>query len=629
MPAAAASTVALVNSAKPATFSIAHVTHEAVEKMGGIGTVLEGMMTSRVYQAAVKRSILVGPMGGHHYESPLRRLGPQVTVKYSSIDGIDMEGLGRLFHPVEWAFGVRIAYGVRRYPANAAGAGGVAGEAEVLLIDVSNPAAAPLNAFKHRLWEHYGLDAGRYEGDWGFEEYCRLAEPAFYALNAILGEDDLPCVVFSHEFMGLCTALKTHLDGGEAFRTVFHAHECATARRLCEGHPGHDTAFYNVLRQAARHGKFVADLFGDQSVFMRHALIANAHRLDAIVAVGDPTAEEMRFLNRETRDTRIDLVYNGIPTPHEDYDVKVRSRALLDRWAEAVAGFRPDYLMTHVARPVISKGFWRDLKVAHHLDDWLGERGRSALVLILTCGAPPRSMEVVNRMAREHRWPWRHREGYPDLAGPEVEIYGLVQAFNAGHANVKALLVNQFGWGREFLGEAAPEGMTMQTLRQAADVEFGQSVYEPFGIANLEPLASGAICVSSSVCGCVSACRHTMARVGLGTAECPNLLVADYTRLDEPRTVEALLAMTREERDAVEERVARAVAGELARRLPRDDAQRRALFESGRRLAAHMGWDSVVGEGLLPMLGGILASPKPRPAALPPKPLTAAGEGRS
>ena len=39
----------------------AHVTHEAAEKIGGIGTVLEGILTSPVYQQHVERTILVGP----------------------------------------------------------------------------------------------------------------------------------------------------------------------------------------------------------------------------------------------------------------------------------------------------------------------------------------------------------------------------------------------------------------------------------------------------------------------------------------------------------------------------------------------------------------------------------------
>ena len=40
------------------SYTVIHATHEAVRKAGGIGTVLEGLMTSSVYQKAVRRSFL-------------------------------------------------------------------------------------------------------------------------------------------------------------------------------------------------------------------------------------------------------------------------------------------------------------------------------------------------------------------------------------------------------------------------------------------------------------------------------------------------------------------------------------------------------------------------------------------
>ena len=38
-----------------------HVTHEAIQKIGGIGAVLHGLLTSKVYLEQVPRNILVGP----------------------------------------------------------------------------------------------------------------------------------------------------------------------------------------------------------------------------------------------------------------------------------------------------------------------------------------------------------------------------------------------------------------------------------------------------------------------------------------------------------------------------------------------------------------------------------------
>ena len=42
--------------------TVVHVTHEATGKIGGIGAVLDGMFTSKAYDQAVGRTILVSPL---------------------------------------------------------------------------------------------------------------------------------------------------------------------------------------------------------------------------------------------------------------------------------------------------------------------------------------------------------------------------------------------------------------------------------------------------------------------------------------------------------------------------------------------------------------------------------------
>ena len=73
--------------------TLAHVTHEAVEQVGGIGTVLQGLISSPTYQQHVKRSILIGPTATHIAADPKDRLGEHGQVLYSSIDQIDELGL--------------------------------------------------------------------------------------------------------------------------------------------------------------------------------------------------------------------------------------------------------------------------------------------------------------------------------------------------------------------------------------------------------------------------------------------------------------------------------------------------------------------------------------------------------
>lgn len=582
----------------------AHVTHEACEKIGGIGSVLEGILTSPVYQQHIKRSILVGPYAKHIEAAGAERLGSDSKVLYSTVDHIDELGLGGKLHPIEWAFNVAFIHGKRRF--TLPGSDDHSGEAEILLIDVFNINTQRVNQFKRRLAEVFDIDSLRYESDWGYEEYVRLAEPAYYALLALLRHDELPCLLFSHEFMGLPTAFKATLDGQREFRTVFHAHECGTARQIVESHSGHDTAFYNILRQARRNNLYVSDIFGDRSGLFRHALVSRAHVCDAIIAVGDYTAQEMHFLGRHFDHHHIDLVYNGVPHLSVSFNSEIQSRAMLEQYAEALLGWRPDVLMTHVTRPVISKGIWRDLLVCHELDRRFAADGRRGALFIVTSAGGTRRPQDVSSMEAEYGWPRHHRIGYPDLVGPEIGLDQMIEQFNAGHQHMQAVLVNQFNWSHELVGQRVPQDMTFADLRRATDVEFGLATYEPFGISPLEPLASGAICVISSVCGCKGFVDEVT-----GGAPIDNVIVADFTKLDREWSIDELLKMTQAQRDQVERRVAAEVADQLLERLPRDDRSRRALLETGQKLVKRLGWDQVLESRLIPMLRRVMVADKP------------------
>jgi len=554
-------------------------------------------MMSPQYQSRVKRSILIGPTSASLEVDPKSRLGEHGTVLYSSVDGIDTLGLKQKFQLVEWAFNVAIVYGKRKYSRPGEGR---TGEAEVMLIDVFRPNADRLGVFKLRLWEMFGLDSGRYEHAWDYEEYVRLAEPAFHALKALLSPRDFPCVLFAHEFMGMPAALQAILDGGDDFRTVFHAHECATARHIVEHHPGHDTMFYNVLDQARAQGRFVEDEFPGVDHHLRHALVSRAHLCDGVIAVGDHTADELRFLNSAFARKPIDTVYNGLPAMKVTAAAKKRSRNMLLDYAEALVDYRPDVLLTHVTRPVISKALWRDMKLCHELDSRLGARGRKAVLFILTSGGGTRRPQDVYAMERDYGWPRHHRHGYPDLVGPEADTNAMIEPFNAEHENVQVVLVNQFGWERSRIGKRLPRDMDIADLRRAADVEIGTACYEPFGISPLEPLGAGAICVISNVCGCEHFVRHVT-----GKAKTPNVLSADFTKLPRPQSIGQLKAMDTAQRDAIEAAECARVADELVKRLPFDDKGRAALIKSGQALVKQMGWDQVCSEALLPMLDRI------------------------
>ncbi len=580
-------------------FTLAHITHEAVDHIGGIGTVLAGLITSKNYQSQVRRTILVGPIQDHLATDPESRLGDGGTVLYSSIDKIDRVNLASKLRPVEWAFNVAIVYGKRPYRLLGED---VTGEAEVLLIDVFQTNPDRLNVFKLRLWQTFGLDSSRYEKSWDYEEYVRLAEPAFYALTALLNDQDLPCIMFGHEFMGMPAALAAILDGQEKFLTVFHAHECATARHIVEGHPGHDTMFYNVLNQSRHQNRYLEDVFGDHDHLLRHALVKRAHLCDGIIAVGDRTRDELLWLDPHFSDVPIDLVYNGLPVDRVDIKSKLQCRQMLLDYSRLLVGSQPDVLMTHVTRPVISKGLWRDLKVCHALDERFVAMGKTAVLYILTTAGGVRRSQDVQAMEKHYGWPITHREGYPDLVGPEVSLNRDIETFNNDHQAIRVVLVNQFGWSRGRIGSRLPEGMTMGDFRRATDVEFGLATYEPFGISPLEPLGCGALCVVSSVCGCQSFVNYVS-----GSEDKPNVIKADFTQLDRVHCLDELMGMTQAQRDHIEHRVAGEVARQLFDRLPWTDGDRALLLDAGQTLADQMNWDRVVENSLMPMLERITA----------------------
>ena len=575
--------------------TLVHVTHEAVSKIGGIGAVLDGLLTSPAYNAAVDRTLIVGPLfstdGSAH-----DRLGDGGEVLYSSLDGIVSHPVADALSVVQRDFNVDLVYGHRRLLEPGTGR---KADPEILLIDVTRGDPARINAFKHALWEQFRIDSSSYEDSWEYDQYVRLAPPAIAALHALgMCRADDECVILAHEFMGMPTALAAMIDGAENFRTVFHAHEVATMRRIVEDDRGHDTMFYNTMSSAMSQDLFVDDVFGPQHSYFKHALVGAARHCDNIFAVGDYVVKELRFMGPDFAHRNIDIVYNGIPVSKITVDEKEVSRERLREYCDRLLGYRPDWLFTHVTRLVTSKGLWRDLQVLETVEQRFRETGETAVLFVLSTEVPGRRPEDIRHMEKWWKWPVAHREGMPDLSDGEALYYAGVQAFNARARHVKIVYVNQFGWTQDRCGERMPADMEFMDIRKGSDVEFGQSIYEPFGIAQVEPLSFGGLCVFTNVCGCQGFVEDVTE--GRGS---PNVLVADYTELREPQeNLEALRAIGPEERALIEERVAARIGNQLVERLPRTSESRAEALRRGYELANKMSWDAVVENYFLPGL---------------------------
>jgi glycogen synthase len=161
---------------------------------------------------------------------------------------------------------------------------------------------------------------------------------------------------------------------------------------------------------------------------------------------------------------------------------------------------------------------------------------------------------------------------------------------------MKIVFINQFGFDPQKCGQKMPQDMEFMDIRKGSDVEFGQSIYEPFGIAQLEPLTFGGICVFSSVCGCLGFLRDVT-----GPENVKNVIVADYTDLEirSCADIEDLLLIDRSIRDRIEASQSEKVAMQICSRLPKDESEIESMLKTGYELAKNMSWDEVVKNYLL------------------------------
>ena len=571
--------------------TVVHVTHEAVGKIGGIGAVLQGLFTCSSYLDAVARSIIIGPLFTTE-GSVSGRLGEDGEVLYSSVDGLVNTGYAQAFRKIEKFYNTALVYGRRTFVDEQKG---IKSSPEILLVDVKHLYKEAVNEFKKRLFDEFGVRSHLYEHLWEYEQYIRLAPVALAVLKAIGAAKDSTTII-AHEFMGMPTALGAILEPSCDYKTAFYAHEVATMRRIVEERPGHDTMFYNIINNARDDRVYVDEVFGNQSSYFKHALVEASKYCNRIYSVGDYVVRELRFLSPEFETAGIDIVYNGIPAYQISTAEKLASKAKLQQYCVNLLDYKPDFIFTHVTRLVRSKGLWRDLRVLKYIENEFRKKSKTAVFFLLSTEVSRRLSRDIYNMESEYNWPVAHREGWPDLSGGEAGFYTAIQKFNAQSRNIKVIFINQFGFEQSRCGRRMPEDMEFMDIRKGSDVEFGQSIYEPFGISQLEPLTFGGICVISNVCGCAGFLYDTA-----DMRDVKNVIVANYTNLGNRQysDIEDLLQIDRTVRDQVEASVSKKVAKEVIARLPRKESEIENMIQTGFQLAKNMSWDVAVKNYLL------------------------------
>ncbi|MCK5113396.1 MAG: hypothetical protein KAR11_01385 [Phycisphaerae bacterium] len=576
----------------------AHVTHEAIGKIGGIGAVLEGLFTSPSYLDEVDRSILISPL--FSMEGDLsNRLGSGGEVLYSSLDGYNNTSYYSSFRHIEDTFNVNIVYGRRTFTDHRHGHNS---SPEVILIDISRIEEEPVNNLKAGMFAEFGIESHKYENLWEFEQYVRLAPPALAILKAIGAVDhNDSTIIVSHEFMGMPTALAAKLDHEYDFKTVFYAHEVAPMRPLVEKSPGHDTMFYNVMEHADKQGKTLEEIFPQCRSNFKHSLVKAAKYCDHVFCVGDYIVKELHFLDDHFYRMGIDLVYNGIPAEPITLEEKHTSRNILKQYSKNLLGTEPTWTFTHVARPVLSKGLWRDLLILDKMEPLLQKRGETVVYFMLGTLGGQRRGQIVRNMERNYGWPVEHELGYPDLCGGEELVAETFEIFNQTHTASRAILVNQWGFNHSACGDRMPAETTISHLRRGCDLEFGLSVYEPFGISQFEPLSFGALCVVSNVCGCMG-----FANAADPDGKFDNIIEGNFLHVKPSLEIDDLLNLTIPDRDSVEGLEAGRLAKKIVARLPRDDKAMEKRIADGLELSRRMSWEHVVQNYFMPSLGKVV-----------------------
>jgi len=569
-----------------------HISHEAEKKIGGIGSVLSGLCNTQSYHKVFPRTIFYGPLFDERTTIHPDRLGHDAEVHFSSLDGIEDNYLE--LQEICQKYHIDIVYGTKRifdeiHPSHST-------KVEILLVGVRRLKIDLIDLFKFQLWEKYRFQSDLYN-EWDCEQYIRLAVPFLEIMKALTDESD-EIVAFSHEYMGVPCCLNLLLEKSIKQQTLFYAHEVSTVRALIEKLPGHDISFYTIMSRDLQENRSLEERYGSQRNNYRNELIKLATHFDRILAVGDWVKKEYTYLQPLVQEERISIVYNGVPNNKITLEKKNASRQRLIAYCNTLFNFSPDIIFTHVTRLVISKGLWRDIRFLEEMDRYFTDNNLKGFYILLssliTTGRAP---EKIVQMEQEYGWPVLHREGEPDLIGYEIDVYRSLEIFNAKSKSIKGVFINQYGFSQSMTGSRIPEGTSFSDLRYGSDAELGFSVYEPFGIAQIETVPFGGLAILSRQCGC----SFLLDTCFSDTVEKPYYAI-DFTEHDlnndsslvDTMNSDKLLALSATVRTSLEGNLFHMYGKEIFDILPRNEEARLKLFEQAQHRADRLGWENSV-----------------------------------
>lgn len=586
--------------------TVVHITQEALGPNGDLPYQLDGLITSGNYRSAIGRSIFIGP---YSYSPTSQHNYPDKAgnhILYSVWQGLVDHPLAAQFAVVEQKFGVSIIYGLRDlYSAsqdNDATSPSPC-QVEFVLIDTANANIHPVNALKGWLYDEFDIESDRFEQSPQFNNYIKFAPAALAALRALeVSSPHKPAVLIAHDCMAIPTALAAVLDPLGAFKTIFWAHEVQTIRNIVEYHPGHDTMFYNIMRWAQKNNFYLPEIFGSQDCYFEHSLLTAVRYCDNIIATSERVRGELRFLSPYLDSVNIDLVYNGLGTSNITFEQKHIAKNHIQKYVGELLGFCPDYIFTQFGRLTTCKAPWRNLPVLGHLEDQFRKDNRRAVMFIVNTDRP--LGHITN--SDKHENPWYHNMGHYnplDFSLSEIAIFNHLRDFNNKQSNIKIIYINQFDGHFYADGHQIDNQMICEDLPIASDVEFCQSIYEPFSLSQLRTLPFGGLCVINDTCPSLLTANIDAKPLGNNpsqrsieqlTENINNLIFADYTQLFDTNFDRAsLLKLDQSGRDRIEKYVSSQIAQALCQRLPQNDTQGQWLLTQGANITSQLSWEVV------------------------------------
>jgi hypothetical protein len=225
------------------------------------------------------------------------------------------------------------------------------------------------------------------------------------------------------------------------------------------------------------------------------------------------------------------------------------------------------------------------------MDNYFSEHNlKGFYILLSSLISSGRDPNDIMRMEKEYGWPLLHTEGYPDLIDYERDVYNSLKLFNAKSISIKGVFINQYGFSQEVTGKRIPEGTTFSDLRYGSDAELGFSIYEPFGIAQIETVPFGGTAILSRQCGCSFLLDSCFRETSLKPYHWIDFSEVDLT--DD----QILLNISAQERTDLENKLFRKQGRDIFDLLPKDEQMRKQLYEQAREYAHKLSWQKNAGE---------------------------------